>query len=261
MKNTYLSIAGVLAFLFVLASCQDNQLLNPGDSMVAGVAGVTSGGVAGVFIDEIDDLEVTNFPQSVNISGYVGYLSDLQGNYPRLKRLQILVNGEERANAQRSGNGDQSAELGVPYNNPGQIFSVFLGGVTPTFEILEEGTYIVTAKAWFTTHSSDQTVDTENSYDGTEEFEVTVDFTVDYPAAPSVASSLLKAAGIDARWGQGRSGGNYIADVAQHMGQGATFNGVEKNDWQDYRCEVADFLNVRFKDTLEEGRVESCPAE
>lgn len=67
--------------------------------------------------------------------------------------------------------------------------------------------------------------------------------TVDNPAAPSVAARLLRDAGIDNRYGKGRNGGNYIADVAATMSPGTSFNGVSKDDVDDYRCAVAQYLN------------------
>ena len=61
-------------------------------------------------------------------------------------------------------------------------------------------------------------------------------------AAPAVAADLLKAADIKSRYGQGRNGGNHLADVAQHMGEGTDFNGVPEEDVVDYECEVVKFL-------------------
>ena len=63
------------------------------------------------------------------------------------------------------------------------------------------------------------------------------------PAAPAVAGLLLEEAGIDNRYGTGRDGGNFIRDVANHMGTETDFDGVEKCDVFEYKLAIADFLN------------------
>ena len=65
------------------------------------------------------------------------------------------------------------------------------------------------------------------------------------PAAPAVAGLLLEAVGVDNRWGSGKDGGNYIADVAHEMGPETYFHGVEKCAIEDYRLEVAKFLILK----------------
>jgi len=77
------------------------------------------------------------------------------------------------------------------------------------------------------------------------------------PAAPAVAGLLLEEAGIDNRWGSGRDGGNYIKEVAKHMGPETEFGGVEKCELYKYEFEIADFLNglgaaVAYPDNLVE---------
>ena len=44
------------------------------------------------------------------------------------------------------------------------------------------------------------------------------------------------------RYGQGRNGGNYIADVANHMDDDARFDGISKYDKEAYTIAVAEFL-------------------
>jgi hypothetical protein len=68
------------------------------------------------------------------------------------------------------------------------------------------------------------------------------DFEVEYLAAPAVAGLLLEQAGIDNRYGTGRNGGNYLADVAAEMGPGTDFHGIAKEDEFLYLLEVAEFL-------------------
>ena len=75
------------------------------------------------------------------------------------------------------------------------------------------------------------------------------DFDVECPAAPAVAGLLLEAVGLDNRYGTGRDGGNYIADVAREMGLETDFHGVDKCDIENYRIEIAKFL-------IEKGAVE-----
>lgn len=69
------------------------------------------------------------------------------------------------------------------------------------------------------------------------------DFEQTYMAAPAVAGLLLEDAGIDNRFGTGKSGGNYIREVAAAMGPETDFNGIAKTDVTAYECAVADFLN------------------
>ena len=68
------------------------------------------------------------------------------------------------------------------------------------------------------------------------------DFDVECPAAPAVAGLLLEAVGVDNRYGTGRDGGNYIKNVANHMGLETDFDGVDKCDIENYRLAVAKFL-------------------
>mgnify|MGYP001034950736 CR=1 FL=1 len=75
------------------------------------------------------------------------------------------------------------------------------------------------------------------------------DFDAECPAAPAVAGLLLEAVGVDNRYGTGRDGGNYIKDVANHMGLETDFDGVDKCDIENYRLAVAKFL-------IEQGAVE-----
>lgn len=63
-----------------------------------------------------------------------------------------------------------------------------------------------------------------------------------FPAAPAVAADLLHEAGVPARYGSGRTGGNHIADVAHEMGPRTDFRGVSKRDVSAYRAAVEAFL-------------------
>ena len=70
------------------------------------------------------------------------------------------------------------------------------------------------------------------------------DITVTYAAAPSVAARMLAEAGVSARYGSGKSGGNHIADVAAEMNAtpGTDFRGVPKRDVGAYAAKVHAFL-------------------
>ena len=68
------------------------------------------------------------------------------------------------------------------------------------------------------------------------------DFDVECPAAPAVAGLLLEAVGVDNRWGTGKDGGNFIKEVANHMGPETYFDDVDKCDIEEYRLAVAKFL-------------------
>jgi len=99
------------------------------------------------------------------------------------------------------------------------------------YEVMTPGIYVIVASA------------AHGGAVGTDTAAVTITtVSVDYPAAPSVASTLLKAAGVDSRYGNGRNGGNCIAHVAHHMGDGTDFGGVSK-DHPGYQAAVAAFLN------------------
>ena len=63
------------------------------------------------------------------------------------------------------------------------------------------------------------------------------------PAAPAVAGLLLEEADIDNRWGTGKDAGNYIREVANHMGPETDFNGAEKCELFEYELAIAHFLN------------------
>ena len=113
---------------------------------------------------------------------------------------------------------------------------------------LDAGYYDVSFRIWH--HNQDR--DASEAVE-VEVFETTVTIYVEPMAAPSIAAKILQANGIQPRYGQGRHGGNFIADVAQTMGRQAAFMGVEKAVWSedaevyvanpDYWNTVLDFLN------------------
>jgi hypothetical protein len=109
----------------------------------------------------------------------------------------------------------------------------------------------------FTTWSYPWTIDAAGSYTikvtahvsndvGSDVEQVVVSqqtLTADYPAAPAVAAHILKDQGVSARYGSGKKGGNYISDVAGHMGPQTDFDGVAKDDVDAYEAAVYAFLD------------------
>ena len=283
MKKIHLIIllSGLLALSMIgLSACDDmtgvsdktaNQSIS--SQAIQGVVnaeGVTEYDVAGVFIDEIEDQIYTGSTIEVDITGYVGFYTDTerQGQpQPRLLSLHLEVNkaGEfdEDENPiwkpissfQVGGNDALVSQTLVDRDGkPGREFEdedVFNG--KPVWKIDDIGTYTLRATADFT--GSDEEEGTET---------VVVEFPlgdVEFPAAPAIAARILEANNITPRYGQGRSGGNYISDVAQHMGPGTDFSGEpkelidedgKKDMNQDYWDAVRTFLQADTGDPLNE---------
>ena len=76
-------------------------------------------------------------------------------------------------------------------------------------------------------------------------------------AAPAIAAHILQFNNVKASYKTGKLAGNFIADVAQHMGPGTAFDGVPKAIEEGgeqvsnpaYRQAVLDFLNAHLKMT------------
>jgi hypothetical protein len=62
-------------------------------------------------------------------------------------------------------------------------------------------------------------------------------------AAPAVANQLLKEVGLKNHYSNEGEKGNYISEVARHMGEGTDFDGVSKEDAGAYKFAIAAFLN------------------
>lgn len=87
-----------------------------------------------------------------------------------------------------------------------------------------------------------------------EVIEVSIPVYVEPMAAPAIAARILKFNGVQPRYGKGKNGGNFIADVAPAMGPKTTFNGIDKEIWNEdagryvsnpaYWDEVLAFLNA-----------------
>lgn len=61
-------------------------------------------------------------------------------------------------------------------------------------------------------------------------------------AAPGITAQILEYNGVNARYGKGKAGGNFIADVAAQMGPGDQFAGI-RIDAPGYGEAVLSFLN------------------
>lgn len=156
-----------------------------------------------------DVLETTDFPSTLPVAGTISHTHSANSI-----DLLVTVNG--------------ITVFSQSYAQPVNVAWGF------DYSVLMPGVYVIVASA---AHGGAESTDA-----------VTVEMTtttvsVNYPAAPSVANELLASAGVGSRYGAGRSGGNCIADVAQHMGHGASFAGVMKHDASAYAAAVASFLD------------------
>lgn len=154
-------------------------------------------------------LETTDFPYTLPVAGTISHTHSANSI-----DLSLTVNGVEK--------------FSQSYARPDDVIWAF------GYSVTTPGVYVIVASA---SHGSAEGSDA-----------VTVELTsltvsVDYPAAPSVANELLASAGVSSRYGTGRSGGNCIADVAQHMSLGASLNGVMKDKSSAYAAAVASFLD------------------
>jgi len=244
-KFNYLSIVTLIGLMMLINSCQDSQILNPMTSAdsndmqltALSATGVDEVGVAGVFIDPINNLELSQAQLTagyeVDVNGYVGFKSNTSGgNHPKLTELKLEV--------ERNGSGSwnqiyfwdtsnlQSIVLTTRSNKPGRDFTDAALNVSK-WTIGETGSYIIKATAKFTNEGS------FSPEAGTEDVVVTLLQTVnvEFPAAPAIAARILEANDINARYGSSRTGGNYISDVAKLMGPGTNFNGVPKELWEN----------------------------
>ena len=66
---------------------------------------------------------------------------------------------------------------------------------------------------------------------------------VKHIAAPAVANQLLKEADLKHHYNNEGEKGNYISEVARHMGEGTDFDGISKQDAGAYKFAIASFLN------------------
>jgi hypothetical protein len=249
MKNKrYTPFVFMVALLLTAAGCNDNQLLNSSDdsevlqaqttsgfgmfaSLEDGGVGIDEAGVDNVYVDVIENLQLSQAEldegYTIDITGYVGFLSPATGNpNPQLQSLTIKVNDEQIAH---NDGAVKSIELSERGGLPGREFSDYLNE-TAQFTITSTGSYSISVLATFTQTSSNPDTESFDEFEVELLFEETIE--VEFPAAPAIASRVLEANDIAARYGNGRNGGNYIADVAQLMDR-TDFLGEPKELWED----------------------------
>jgi hypothetical protein len=180
-----------------------------------------------------DTLTYTSFPQTVEVEGTISRTHTAGGsgnhNLCGVKDLTVTVD-----------DGVEAVEIGYL-----EEVASGSGSTCPTlrdwaydWEIEDAGIYTIRATA--------RAVPNEGV--GEAEAEVLVEeltLIAAFPAAPAVAAELLQDAGVAARYGSGRTGGNYIADVAHQMGPGTDFDGISKRDVAAYKTAVDSFLKAK----------------
>ncbi|PKM86326.1 MAG: hypothetical protein CVU85_08285 [Firmicutes bacterium HGW-Firmicutes-10] len=188
--------------------------------------------VESVTISPISDLILT--PEqlaagyTVNVSFEVNFRSD--ANQGRVESYELLVSKNAGAFVSKD-----SVILDPPISSVNDKIT-FTDALS--FNLYDVGTYVVKVVVGFT-GSDNLWPDVED----TEEFVVIqMTIVVEYPAAAAIAAELLKAAGISPKYDKS---GNYISDVAKLMGLRASFLGVEKSNYIEYRNAVENYLQSR----------------
>lgn len=169
----------------------------------------------------IGTLTYTSFPQTYDV---IGTVSAFDGG--KIDWVKLVINGTDHGDPVNIGVNNQV----VAYN-----FSF-------PWNIVEAGTYDVRVIAAIQGKKTGDDFETvEVILEGNGGGEVIVD----YPAAPAIANELLREHNISHRYGKK---GNYISDVAQQMGKGASFPDkdgiyIEKSDHEAYRAAVDYYLD------------------
>jgi hypothetical protein len=173
-------------------------------------------------------LTYSSFPQTVDVEGTVAYTGGTGGgaNLCAVKQLSVTVTG------------DGGYEDPIGYLDDVQSPTQGECPETSTtwsyiWSIPAAGSYTITATAKVRSESG-------TAVEEVVVYEETVN--ADYPAAPAVAAKILDEEGVPARYGNGRSGGNWISDVAHHMGPQTDFDGVSKSNVAEYEAAVRAFL-------------------
>ncbi|RDU37316.1 hypothetical protein DRW41_05545 [Neobacillus piezotolerans] len=152
----------------------------------------------------------TSFPQTINITGKAS------NSDPVAAEIQLYINENPFGDS-----------VTVPAQKNNVAFSL-------PWTITEPGTYKVKVTLIKKNPNRDDYAE------DTETVLISQQVTADYPAAPAIAAKLLKEASIQAKYGKN---GNYISDVAQLMGQGATFPVFIADDTIDYYVSKSDVVN------------------
>jgi hypothetical protein len=176
-------------------------------------------------------LTYTSFPQTVEVEGTISRTHTTGGggnhNLCGVKDLTVTVH-----------DGVEAVQIGylAEVASGSGTDCPTLEGWAYDWEIEDAGIYTIRATA----------VAVPSQESGDAEAEVLVEeltLIAAFPAAPAVAAELLQDAGVSARYGSGRTGGNHIADVAHEMGPGTDFHGVSKRHVAEYREAVEAFLD------------------
>lgn len=177
-------------------------------------------------------VETTTFPKNVSVQGTISHTGGSGNNINlcAVSNFAVTVDdGDEATDPVVIGGQNWNAGNDPTANCPtSEAFSY-------TFTATEPGVYTVTAFGKHANETETETVD----------FEVVLqELVVSYPAAPSVAAQILSDAGVSARYGSGKAGGNHIADVAAEMNltPGTDFRGVAKREVAAYAAKVHEFL-------------------
>lgn len=129
-------------------------------------------------------------------------------------------------------------EFGAELPEEEQYWLSVLVWTAPKLEDEEELEFTFTYKITLYDNDTEEKVETDAG-EGSAGVKVVE---AEYPAAPAIAEKLLAKAGVAHRYGKGKEGGNYIADVAKMMGKGASFRGVDKKDFIAYADAVKAYL-------------------
>jgi hypothetical protein len=239
MKKLLLPVAAMVAVGAV--ACADQPTMVAPDAYLA--SGAPDAPAPTVIVtNPLDDLFVTSFPYSQDISATVtrewtDASSHQHLNLCGVHSFKLFVSdGTTREEIQVADY--EGGNLADPVRIDGEWTCEAINrDFDAVWLINEPGVYTIYASAVTDQGDKEEEVSIE-----LEVFLQTI--IVSYPAAPSVAADLLKIAGIPARYGSGRTGGNHISDVAAEMNRsvGTDFNGVAKSEVASYRCAVADFL-------------------
>ncbi|WP_053368576.1 hypothetical protein [Bacillus sp. FJAT-27245] len=157
-----------------------------------------------------EEYSFTSFPQTMNITGKASNPDEAAAE------IQLYINENPYGDS-----------VTVPAQKNNVPFSI-------PWTITEPGTYKVKVTLIKKNPNRDHYAE------DTETVLISAQVTADYPAAPAIAAKLLKEASIQAKYGKN---GNYISDVAQLMGQEATFPVLKADKTIDRYVSKSDVVN------------------
>ena len=184
-------------------------------------------------------------------------------------RLTTVDATDGHASCNVEGNGNNKIVLNIVNSNTGVATVVGPDVVNPTLVTFEDclpdagatqlltvtGVSVGTAQITFTINeaaSSNSALNSPRSYTlNAASFNVNVaagdggddDTYCEDPAAPAWAAHILKFSGVKPKKGKPQPADNYVAQVAQHMGPGTTFDTVTKVTHPEYEQAVMTYLS------------------